>query len=114
MKNFKIIFIFLILTSFSNIDVPEYYKNSWKLEKIDYPNKLPIKQFESVWFLTVDGKTGDFNNTSKEIIINGSWTKTDKNLVIKKNKEVTEYHIISWDSQQIILSDDGANYYFTK
>jgi hypothetical protein len=114
MKHFKILMLFLLLVSFSQVELPDVYKNSWKLEQIDYPNKSSINEFESVWFLTLEGKTGTFNNNDNEISMNGTWTKKDKNLVIKENKEITKYQIISWTSQQIILSDDEANYYFKK
>jgi hypothetical protein len=111
MKHFKILILSLLLLSFSQVELPDIYKNSWKLDKIDYPNKASINEFESVWFLTLDGKTGTYNN---EITMNGTWSKKDKVMEIQENKEITIYQIINWTDQQIILSDNKANYYFKK
>jgi len=114
MKHFKIIFLFLLVTSFGKVDEPNIYTESWKLKKIDYPNKPSINNFEIVWFLTSDGKKGGFNINDNELFIEGTWTKNGNHLIIKENKEFFKYEIISWTNQQIILTDDKANYYFSK
>lgn len=114
MKHLSLIIVSLTLFSFAKLKPQDVYTDSWKLEKIILPDEKAVTHFESIWFLTSNGESGNYIPNDNELYITGKWKRKKNTMIIEDSVGIQKYDIVSWTDNLIVLIKDGATFFYRK
>ena len=83
----------------------------WTLDKVISKDGQEVSRFESVWFLSPEGESGDYLIEDNEVYITGAWNRKGTLLKVSERGEFT---VLFWNDKRIALNNDGANLYLSK